>query len=935
MWASAVDGNGTLWAGGDLTRAATPSSQSKWAGGFARFPQTDSAAPSAPTDLTKSLDGATTVRLAWGASTDNGGNVSYQVLRNDRVIATTSTRSAVVPKDGENRYFIRAVDPAGNLSASTPVIAASGGNAAPVPEFSATVDGMRVNVDASGSSDDGTIANYAWDFGDGGSGTGATASHTFSAAGEYDVRLVVTDDGGELASLTKTVTIIQPAPADAYGAAVYEDGPDLYWRLGEPTGPVAKDSSTSLSPGTYSGSVTQGAAGALAGVDDSAADFDGSSGLVAGDKAYTNPSNYSLELWFNTTTTRGGKLIGFGNQASGLSSSYDRHVYMQDDGKLVFGVWTGAMNTITTPASYNDGGWHHMTATQSGDGMVLYVDGQRVGTHPQTAAQDYTGYWRVGGDTTWGSSSPYLDGAIDEVAVYNGALTGLQVARHYSLGADEEPPVFAEPTDNYGAAVYAADPAAYWRLNDASGTVVADYSGTFNTADYNGGVTLGSDGALAGNSDKAAAFDGVDDFTANRTITTNPTVYSLETWFKTDTTQGGKLIGFGNAATGLSTNYDRHIYMRDDGTLLFGTYTGQENTITTPGSYNDNSWHHVVATQSDQGMVLYVDGVMAGTNPQTSAQSYAGYWRLGGDRVWSGATSNFFKGTLDEAAVYKAALSSEEVAQHYRIGADVPPPPNQAPVAEFSAPMTDLTVAADGSASTDPDGTISSYNWDFGDGASDTGATATHTYAAAGTYSVTLTVTDNEGATNVRTAEVTATEPAPPVEQVAVQTGSDWAWRFETGAPPADWKERGFDTSAWQTGPAVLGFGSTDIATNIDIAGPATERPRAAYFSRTFNVDDASKAVKLNVKSFADDGVVIYVNGTEVARRNMPTGEITHLTFASSAHRWSFATANPVEVEIPAELLVTGTNTIAAETHLNYRRTPDIGFELSAILTTR
>ena len=55
--------------------------------------------------------------------------------------------------------------------------------------------------------------------------------------------------------------------------------------------------------------------------------------------------------------------------------------------------------------------------------MKLYVDGVLVGTNPQTAAEDYPGYWKVGGDVTWGSSSNYLDGTIDEVAVYLSELS--------------------------------------------------------------------------------------------------------------------------------------------------------------------------------------------------------------------------------------------------------------------------------------------------------------------------------------------------------------------------------------------------------------------------------------------------------------------------------------------------------------------------------
>ena len=73
----------------------------------------------------------------------------------------------------------------------------------------------------------------------------------------------------------------------------------------------------------------------------------------------------------------------------------------------------------------------------------------------------------------------------------------------------------------------------------------------------------------------------------------------------------------------------------------------------------------------------------------------------------------------------------------------------QAPTASFTTNVSGLNLTVDGSASSDADGTISSYAWKFGDGGTATGATpATHTYAAGGTYTVTLTVTDNDNATN-------------------------------------------------------------------------------------------------------------------------------------------------------------------------------------------
>jgi PKD repeat protein len=84
---------------------------------------------------------------------------------------------------------------------------------------------------------------------------------------------------------------------------------------------------------------------------------------------------------------------------------------------------------------------------------------------------------------------------------------------------------------------------------------------------------------------------------------------------------------------------------------------------------------------------------------------------------------------------------------------------NTAPIAAFTHSCTALSCTVDGAGSTDPDGVIAGYAWQFGDGATATGMTATHAYAGAGTFPITLTVTDDDGATNASTATVTVTSP--------------------------------------------------------------------------------------------------------------------------------------------------------------------------------
>lgn len=85
------------------------------------------------------------------------------------------------------------------------------------------------------------------------------------------------------------------------------------------------------------------------------------------------------------------------------------------------------------------------------------------------------------------------------------------------------------------------------------------------------------------------------------------------------------------------------------------------------------------------------------------------------------------------------------------------PPPNQAPTAAFTSRTDQTTVFLDGTTSSDPDGAVATYAWTFGDATTGTGASPTHTYAGPGTYDVTLTVTDDDGATASVTHPVTVT----------------------------------------------------------------------------------------------------------------------------------------------------------------------------------
>jgi hypothetical protein len=157
---------------------------------------------------------------------------------------------------------------------------------------------------------------------------------------------------------------------------------------------------------------------------------------MIGQKVTADPQNFSVEAWYKTTSSSGGKIVGFGNSSNGTSGQYDRHVYVRNDGRVTFGIYDGSTRTITSPDPTNDGQWHHVVGTYSPGTMSFYLDGALVDTQSVANAEHYTGYWRLGNDNlnAWPNqpSGSGLTGTLDEVAVYPTALTADQVETHFT-----------------------------------------------------------------------------------------------------------------------------------------------------------------------------------------------------------------------------------------------------------------------------------------------------------------------------------------------------------------------------------------------------------------------------------------------------------------------------------------------------------------------
>ncbi|MEU9379341.1 DNRLRE domain-containing protein [Streptomyces sp. NPDC048255] len=263
---------------------------------------------------------------------------------------------------------------------------------------------------------------------------------TVTPGQSYTYRVTATDAAGNASALSGTASVTVPTSVDAYPNAVRADGAQQYWRYDESALPFAADSSDG---GNQSGVHLNAPAlrqspGAVSGAS-TAIGFNGTDTQVYADRRQTVGASYTVETWFRTNTTRGGKLVGFGNNQTRGSSQYDKHIYMTNDGRLVYGVYTGATRTITTGTAYNDNKWHHVVATQGPGGMTLYVDGAQKGTLNVTTHENFSGYWHAGGDSLGGwpdrPTSEYWAGQLDETAVYPNVLGAAQVQNHYTLAS--------------------------------------------------------------------------------------------------------------------------------------------------------------------------------------------------------------------------------------------------------------------------------------------------------------------------------------------------------------------------------------------------------------------------------------------------------------------------------------------------------------------
>lgn len=165
-----------------------------------------------------------------------------------------------------------------------------------------------------------------------------------------------------------------------------------------------------------------------------------------------------------------------------------------------------------------------------------------------------------------------------------------------------------------------------------------------------------------------------------------------------------------------------------------------------------------------------------------------------------------------------------------------------------------------------------------------------------------------------------------------INSNTSWKYLDNGSNMGTSWRSLSFNDNAWQSGNAQLGYGDGDETTTISYGPNPTNKYITTYFRKTFFVSNPSQYTALQLQLLRDDGARVFLNNTNIARSNMPTGAISYTTLASTSQGTSKENKYYLYNVSPA-LLVNGNNVIAVEVHQSSITSDDLGFALRLIGT--
>ncbi|MDM7830682.1 PKD domain-containing protein, partial [Cellulomonas edaphi] len=385
--------------------------------------------------------------------------------------------------------------------------------------------------------------------------------------------------------------------------------------------------------------------------------------------------------------------------------------------------------------------------------------------------------------------------------------------------------------------------------------------------------------------------------------TTDVDLTTTISWDKLPTVSGSYLTVVGRRVGTLDYGAKLRLNANGSATVAVLDGTASIGTVTIPGTFGaDDKLNVRTQVTGTSPTTVRVKAWKAGTAEPAdwsvqSASSTAGLQTAGFVGV-----SAYLSGSVSNVPVTYAfddfAVTSTRPVQ---VG-------NYVPTSSITTAVKDLGATFDGSGSSDRDGSVVAWDWKFGDGATAKGAKTSHTYAAAGTYTATLTVTDDLGATRSSSADVTVKEPNKPPTAVAVGTSADltatldgskstdpdgsiasWSWTFGDGSTGTGVRPTHVYTKAG-TYPVVLTVKDNDGATGTATTNVTVKEPNKAPTARVTSSTD-------NLSVTVDGSTSVDPDGT-IASYAWTFGDGSTATGATAKHTYASAGTYPITLTV-------------------------------------
>ena len=465
----------------------------------------------------------------------------------------------------------------------------------------------------------------------------------------------------------------------AYQDSILEDKPVGYWRLGEDSGSTAFDIAGNNKNGIYLNGVSLNQDDAIVAGGDGSVSFDRTNDYIQLSNLNLNTTagaKNTVEFWMNWDGNNNTMPIGFNNYDLNFTNGS-------------FGFNTGSSDTLGISSNGLANKWVYVTAvfyngTPSAINNELYIDGVKQNLIQQgtPTSRTITTDMVVSG---WTTSTAYkFGGKLDELAVYNKALSASDIQEHYLLGKSDfdttkfnisdSPSLSIDMISNnasnimnsltsYTDIIKADNPLGYWKLGETSGTTVFDSSVNNINATYTNGVVLGKDGGISNSINTSANFDGINDYiTAGNNASFKMTsAMTLEAWINPSAITGTHNI--------VSREGEYLLSIHSNGNLYYAIAASNPSWdwVDTGYKVQTNEWTHLTfTTDSTAGQIkLYANGNEVYTRALTGN---IGDVDGGNNNLMIGArngTSEYFKGQIDEVAIYNTALSANQIKNHY------------------------------------------------------------------------------------------------------------------------------------------------------------------------------------------------------------------------------------------------------------------------------